>query len=55
MKEEIYGLSEIFRNTEYIVNVSTNLPEKKKDCEALMLRSISAFTEFVSSVHIVRK
>ena len=29
MKEEIYELGEIFKNTEYIVDVPTNLLEKK--------------------------
>jgi hypothetical protein len=29
MKEEIYGLGEVFRNTEYILDVPSNLPGKK--------------------------
>ena len=47
MKEEIYGLGEVFRNTEYILDIPSNLPRKKLyDCEALMLRNISVFSEF---------
>ena len=47
MKEEIYGLGEVFRNTEYILDVPSNLPKKKLyDREALMLRNISVFLEF---------
>ena len=46
MKEEIYGLAEVFRNTEYILDVPSNLPGKKNDHKALMLRNISVFLEF---------
>jgi hypothetical protein len=56
MKKEIYGLRDIFRNVEYIVGCLANLPEKKLyGCEALTVSNISAFTEFDSLVHIVRK
>ena len=47
MKEEIYGLGEVFRNTEYISDLPSNLPEKESyDYEALMPRNISVFLEF---------
>jgi hypothetical protein len=47
MKEEIYGLGEVFRNIEYILDVPSNLLGKKLyDHEAPMLRNISVFLEF---------
>jgi len=47
MKEKIYGLGEVFRNTEYILDGPSNLPEIYiYDHEALMLRNISVFLEF---------